>query len=196
MAWMLKRLNSLAFVVALTVSGTAGAASLDLNLSDDAAEFKFATHSPLEGDAVLETQFSWLHEQSTSDGNSDVVALGLHMVDDATPGGTDFRVGIGGRVLAMEAGDVLDGTALAVGGYFRYTIPNMNRIGVGGELYHAPSIVSGGDLERYTQWAVRGEYQILRQANVYLGYRRVRPDFGGGAVTLESGLHLGLRLNF
>jgi hypothetical protein len=164
------------------------AVTVDLNLSDDAAELKFARKSR---GGMLQTQFAWLHEQD----NGDVVSAGLHMVDDANPGGSALDAGIGGRILFLDTPGP-DGAALAVGGYFRYTIPTMNRLGVGGELYHAPSIVSGGDLERYTQWAVRGEYQILRQANIYLGYRRVRPDFGGGAVTMESGLHAGLRLDF
>ncbi|MDQ2068516.1 YfaZ family outer membrane protein [Natronospira bacteriovora] len=176
------------FGLSLTVP-EARALTVGLNLSDDAAEFKFARTGR---GGMLQTEFNWLHEQD----NGDVVSVGLHMVDDANPGGPNLDVGIGGRLMFVDPTGPLDGVALGVGGYFRYTIPTMNRLGIGGELYHAPSIVSGGDLERYTQWAIRGEYQVLRQANIYIGYRRVRPDFGGGAVTLESGLHAGLRLNF
>lgn len=166
--------------------------TLDLNLSDDAAEFKYATPTATD---KLELQVGWLHEEQ----NGDLAHVGLHMVDDALPGSDRLDIGIGGRLFAMEvAGDTApDGAGLAVGGYFRYTFPRMDRLGVGGELYYAPSVVSSGDLESHAQWAVRGEYQILRQANVYLGYRRVRPEFeDGGSVTFESGLHVGLRLDF
>ncbi|MCP1726393.1 hypothetical protein J2T60_000358 [Natronospira proteinivora] len=183
---MFKVLKIITISFFLLGSGPVAALTLDLNLSDESAELKVANQG-----GILETQFSWIHEQD----HGDVLGLALHMVDDANPGGSRLDMGIGGRVLAVDTPGP-DGLALAIGGYFRYTIPNMNRLGIGGDLYHAPSIVSGGDLERYTQWAIRGEYQILRQANVYLGYRQVRPDFGGGSETLDSGIHVGLRLNF
>lgn len=190
---MPKLLIIIFFTILSLIATEVSAVTLDLNLSDDAAEFKYAQRSR---GGMLETQLGWMHEQD----NGDVVHAGLHMVDDANPGGSALEAGIGGRVLFVDApvsdGTTLEGFALAVGGHFRYTIPSMNRLGVGGEIYYAPSIVAGGDLEDFAQWAVRGEYQILRQANIYLGYRRVRPDFGGGAVTMESGLHAGLRLDF
>jgi len=183
---MFKALKILTIPAFVLVSGPATALTLDLNLSDESAELKVANQGEM-----LETQFSWMHEQD----NGNVLGLALHMVDDANPGGSRLDIGIGGRLVAVDTPGP-DGLALAVGGYFRYTVPGMNRLGLGGDLYHAPSIVSGGDLERFTQWAIRGEYQVLRQANVYLGYRRVRPDFGGGAVTMDDGLHVGLRLEF
>jgi hypothetical protein len=184
---MRKLLISVVFLGMFAHAPAAPALSLDLNLSDDAAEFKLGSVSR---GGILETQFSWLHEQD----RGDLLGLGLHMVDDANPGGSPLRIGIGGRLLAIDTPGP-DGMALAVGGHFRYTLPGMNRLGLGGELYYAPSIVSGGDLERHLQWALRAEYQILRQANLYAGYRRVRPNFGQ-TVTFESGMHVGLRLDF
>lgn len=204
MAWMLKRLNSLAFVVALTVSGTAGASSLDLNLSDEAAELRYETSIGLPN---MVTEAAWLHEQN----HGDIVSAGIYAKDDALPGSQVLTIAVGARVFIMDTveGEILapgstpgavndnpDGSGVAVGGRFRYTIPRMDRLGISGELYIAPSVVSGGDLDGFRQWAIRGEYQILRQANVYLGYRRVEPDFGGGSVDFESGIHAGLRLNF
>lgn len=185
---MRKFLIGLIFL-AMTWPGAAAALSIGLNLSDDAAELKVANRAQ---DGMLETQFSFLHEQN----RGDVAGIALHMVDDANPGGAPLNVGIGGRALFVDT-DGPNGGGLALGGHFRFTLPDMDRLGIGGELYYAPSIVAGGDLDRHLQWSLRGEYQILRQANVYIGYRQVRPAFEeGGSFRLDSGIHAGLRLDF
>lgn len=175
--------------LALAWPGSVAALSVDLNLSDDAAELKVGNKAR---DGMLETQFSFLHEQN----RGDIAGLALHMVDDANPGGAPLKVGIGGRAMFVDT-DGPNGGGLALGGHFRFTLPDMDRLGIGGEFYYAPSIVSGGDLDRHLQWSLRGEYQILRQANVYIGYRQARPSFeDSGSFRLDSGLHAGLRLEF
>lgn len=187
---MFKRLKLLPVIAVAWMPLPLAGMTLDLNLSDEAAEFRYAAGT---GVPNMETEVSWLHEQN----NGDILGVGVYAKDDALPGSQVLEIAVGGRLFAMETTENgPDGSGLAVGGRFRYTIPSMDRLGISGELYIAPSVVSGGDLDGFRQWAVRGEYQILRQANVYLGYRRVEPDFGGGSVDFESGLHAGLRLNF
>ncbi|WP_406672850.1 hypothetical protein, partial [Natronospira sp.] len=69
---MPKRLSYILFLALALAAGQASAFTLDLNLSDDAAEFKLAWHKQTGGEALLETQVSWLHEQD----NGDLLGLG------------------------------------------------------------------------------------------------------------------------
>lgn len=173
--------------------GTASAGSLDLNLSDDAVRLAFAT--PLA--SGLEADINFLHSEEDNRPDHDVASLGLHLVDDAAQGRTPFRVGVGAKVLFVDV-NVADGGALAIGGHMRYTLPNYNRFAIGGDIYFAPDVTSFGDTEKYLEYTVRGEYEILRQANVYLGYRRIRAEFTDFSddLTVDSGIHFGLRIAF
>lgn len=186
----MKRICNVLISLAIFLPLPAAAASLDLNLSDDAVRLKYRVSARNSG---LETNASLLHTQD----RGDVGAVGLHLVDDADPGSNTLEIGLGMQGVFMDT-DLADGGALAVGGRFRWTLPNFNRFGVGGQLYYAPDVTSFGDTERYREGAIRFEYQILRQADVYIGYRSVKADFFSPGIsrTIDSGIHAGFRLTF
>ncbi|HET9679110.1 MAG TPA: YfaZ family outer membrane protein, partial [Gammaproteobacteria bacterium] len=145
------------------------------------------------------------------DGEPDrnIAGLGFHLVADAAQGTTPFKVGIGAKLFFIDA-TVADGGALAVGGHARYTLPAFNRFAIAGQVYYAPDVTTFGDTTKYMQFGVRMEYEILRQANVFLGYRRARAEFdfedamagtpgalaGQQDVTLNSGVHFGFSILF
>lgn len=173
----------------LAATGAARASSLDLNLSGDAARLGFASTVTKTG---LEADFGYLYHED----DREVAALGLHLVDDAAQGGDPFRVGLGARAVFVDAG-TLSGGALAVGGHFRYIVPRYNRFGIGGAVYYAPDVVSFGDQQKYLELMLRGEYQVLRRASAYVGFRGVRAQFDGTRTrSLDSGLHAGLYIEF
>lgn len=179
------------------LAGTARAGSLDLNLGSDAFYGAYATAATNSG---LEFDVSYLHHEEDNEPDRDIAGLGLHLVDDAAQGETPFRVGVGARLFYLDA-TVADGGALAIGGHLRYSIPQYNRFAIGGHAYFAPDVTSFGDAEKYVQFGITAEYEILRQANVYLGYRRARAEYnfglaGSDEVTMDSGVHFGFRLFF
>lgn len=178
----------------LSSSSLAMGGTLDLNLSGDAVRLDFATPMSASG---LEADVSFLHHEEDNGVDADIAGLGLHLVDDAAQNVNPFRVGIGAKLFFMDT-EVLDGGALGVGGFFRWTLPQYNRFALGGSVHFAPDVVSFGDAETFLAYTVRGEYEILRQANVYIGYRRVRAEFTGvpDKVTLDSGVHFGIRITF
>lgn len=183
------RLIGLSLVLA---GGTASATDIDFNLSSDAARLGIVQPLSRPG---LEVNGSWLHHED----DGDILGAGLHLVDIADPGRGALDVGVGAQVFAVSLDDDdADGGALAIGGKFRYTWPTFNRFGIGGHLYYAPSVTSGGDIERYVEGALRAEYLILQNANAYLGVRqvRIRNDISNDTETFESGLHGGIRLRF
>jgi len=86
---------------------------------------------------------------------------------------------------------------LALGGLVRYSPPATQRLGIVGEVYLSPNIVTFGDANRYVETNVRAEYEVIPQAVAYVGYRRV--EFGidnRPNEILDEGVNLGVRISF
>jgi hypothetical protein len=181
-----------AAVAGALAAGSATAGSVDFNLSNDA--FRIGGAQQIAGNG-LEVDGDWLYE----DDNGNVFGLGLHLMDDANAGRGALDIGIGGKVFYVDFDDTsYDGGSLAIGGKFRYTWPTFNRFGIGGQLYYAPGVTSTGDIDSYLEAALRAEYLVLRNANAYIGLRTIRVGVEptDETETFESGLHVGIRLDF
>lgn len=179
-------LLTLTTVPALAVGG-----EFDINLNTDAIRVIIAGQL---SESKFRVDGGWLYEQD----RGDVGHIGLHLVGEASTGKQPVLAGLGGRMLYLNS-DVAnaDGYALALGGFFNYTLTAHNRIGFGGDLYFAPEILSGGDAEGYLEFGAWLGYNILRDATVYVGYRDISADFEqASGVTLDSGLNVGFRLRF
>lgn len=176
----------------LLTSGGASATSLNFNLSGEAA--RLGVVQPLQRNG-LQVGASWLHHED----DGDILAAGLHLMDDAQPGRGSLDIGVGAKIfLISEDSRDADGGALGIGGKFRWTWPTFNRFGIGGHAYYAPDVTSAGDIEEYMEAALRAEYLILRNANAYVGVRAIRigDEHTGDTETFESGLHAGIRIEF
>lgn len=110
--------------------------------------------------------------------------------------GTEAAAGLGARVVFADR-DGKTGGALALGGQFDVRLPGFERIGFSGYGYIAPEIISFGDIKSYSEYALDVEFEVVRAAAIYAGYRRVNvkpePD---GPSNADDGAHLGLRLSF
>lgn len=175
----------------LTLSPAVAANELDLNVSSDAA--RLTLNFDLSNNLLADG--SWLHHQD----RGDVLGAGLHLTGAATGGQNPVQAGLGGRLLWVDSdfGTGDDGQALAIGGFVTYTLPEYNRFVVGGSLYYAPDVLSFGDMTKYREYNAWAGYSVLRQGQVYLGVRGIKSDFkDSGSVTIDTGLHIGLRLRF
>lgn len=184
------------FVLLLaTAAGTAQAGNLDVNLAANAAAVDFTTQLT---DSGLEGDLSYLHHTDAVD----IAAVGLDLVGNASPVGSPLIFGIGGKLFFVDPKDpnTSTGSAVDLGAHFRYTWPDYNRFGIGGQLYYAPGIVSFQNLDHYLQFGVRAEYEVLRNADVYLGYRYISAAFKNGSqsgtLTLDSSFVVGMSLTF
>ncbi|MEE8118446.1 MAG: YfaZ family outer membrane protein [Gammaproteobacteria bacterium] len=178
--------------VLLTVTSFISHASeFNFDLSSDTVDLSF---TPPVSENGLQMDFGLLHNQD----EGSVAAAGLHVVDDATADGRGFIVGLGGKLFVIDSDRANDtGGAIGVGAHFRYVFPSYNRISVGGEAYYAPDILAFADTQEFLRFAVRGEYAVLRQARVFLGYRKVASNFKGTrSFDLDNGLHVGLNIEF
>ena len=177
-------------LLVLACAGT-HAAELDLNLNDDAARLSYAWDvSPRN----LRVDAGWLHHQD----RGDVINIGLHLTGEASGGSNPLVGGLGGKVFIINPdGTNLDATVLGVGGFIRYTLPTYDRFNVYAHAYFAPDVLSFGDGDRYQEVEARIGYNVLREADVYLGVRYSNIEFEPfGDVTMDNGLHAGIQLRF
>jgi len=174
-------------------TGAASATTFDFNLASNAARVGLTQPLTTTG---LEVGGGWLHHQD----NGEILDAGLHLVNDANPGRGSLKVGLGAKLFYVNFDErgLDDGSSVAIGGKFRYTWPDFNRFAIGGHLYYGPSVTSAGDLKSYGEAAIRAEYLVLRNANAYIGVRRIRVgvDPRDDTETFESGVNAGIRLDF
>jgi len=175
-------------------AATAGADTLGVDLSSDAAKLSFLRPLPPEG---LEAGGGLM----IHDDDGEIIEADLHLVDRPEPGRNALVLGIGGKLpVIMDDRRDADGAALAIGGKLRWTLPQYNRAAVAGNLYYAPSATSFSDIDGYQEYAVRGEFQILEQANVFVGYRNIELSYDGrsrgGDRDFDDGVYAGLNIDF
>ncbi|MEM7764204.1 MAG: YfaZ family outer membrane protein [Pseudomonadota bacterium] len=183
--------GSLVLTLALALTATGHAAELDLNLNDDAARLSFASDITARN---LRFDLGWLHHQD----RGDVVNVGLHLTGEASPGANPVIGGLGGKIFVIDPDALnVDAVVLGIGGYLRYTMPQYDRINVYAHAYIAPDVLSFGDGDRFHEVEARIGYNVLREADVYIGLRNISANFDNGAeLTVDTGLIAGIQLRF
>lgn len=166
----------------------AQSSELDFNLSDEAFALSFAQAQS----GGMQVDYGLLHQED----DINIATLGLHLVDNAASADAPFQVGLGGRLGYIDT-DGPSGGMLAIGAWGRYNFPGANRFALAADVHFAPGVTSFGDVDNYLSYSVRGEYEVLRNGSLYLGYRRVEADFDvADNVDLDKGLHFGMRFTF
>ncbi len=164
---------------------------LDLSLNANALRVQYA-HDFESNQLSLDG--GWLYHED----NGSAVHVGLHLIDLAASGRDKVEAGIGGRVVYTNGDSSRqNGFAVPLGGFVRITPRAMNRLSVSGSAYYAPSILSIGDMEKYQEFSIRVSYNVLRQADAYIGARYVRGDYDDAPdVRYDTGMHIGMTLRF
>ena len=190
---MFKR--TLTALVLVTLSASAAAQKIDINLSQDSARFSYISLVGGSTYGRTELNFGLLYNE---DDNS-ALDIGLHVIDVAgskTPG---LEVGVGPRFyyVSLDKPDA-DGAAIALGGHLRYKLPSVPRLALHGSAYYAPSITSTMDADNLYEFGFRIAYELLPTADAYIGYRRLRAKFDEGikSQTIDSGAFFGVRFAF
>ncbi len=125
-----------------------------------------------------------------------LVHLGVLATGDVGAKGAEAGAGLGVRAVFADRGDA-SGAALALGGQFEVRLPGFERVGLSGYGFIAPKILSFSDLRSYSEYALDVEFEVVRAAAIYAGYRRVnvKPE-PSGPSNADDGAHIGLRLSF
>jgi hypothetical protein len=164
---------------------------VDLSFNSDAARLQYVRDLR---STTLRLDGGWMHH--TDNGNA--VHVGLHLSDLASDGVNPLQAGLGGRIVYTN-GDLTDqdGFAVPIGGYLRYTPGRFNRLSVSGEVYFAPDVLSLGDAEKYEEYAVRLAYNLMREADIYMGARYIKGEYKKARdARFDTGMHIGITLRF
>jgi hypothetical protein len=192
---VIMKLNVLfpAMFATLVSSATIAGGAVDFALSN--------TSVRLEHDAVLVgtgAHFSTgvLYNEETSNW---ALSVGFNAVD-ATMANKELIGGVGFKGLVMRT-EVADfGAGIGVGGFLRWQPDFMNGLGLEGQGYFAPSILSFGDLNTSYETVARLTYKVLPQARAFIGYHELRgfydvPDETNSA-SVDSTFHIGFRITY
>lgn len=180
----------------LLLSTTAGAETLDLNISGDAV--RAALSGPLAFGERNNARYDLGYLYSDDrDARLNIGHAALMVSGDAGARNANVEVGLGLRAAGIDQRGG-SGGAVSVGGDFDLRLPDFNRIGLVGYAFYAPSVLAFGDVERYIDAAITLDYEIIRDASVYAGVRQVRVDIEdiGGSDLRDNSVIVGLRLNF
>ena len=184
----------LAFLCLAAAAAGAQAEQVDINLSDEVLRATFEAPLPSERLGGIYEFGALLGERGGVDFHQGHV--GLLVTGDAGARDANVTAGLGGRVFLLDS-DGPDGGGLALGGRVDARLPAFNRIGVIAYAYGAPSASTFGDLEAWYEYAVSLDYQVLKGASVYVGWRQLKVDVEDfGNATVDTGFHGGLRLSF
>ena len=178
-------------------SASALADALDVNLSNDVAEFQYIATMGNMGQGKSEGHAGFLYNDADN-AMGDVGLLVMNTGDSAAI--ASLGVGIKAVAAKIERNNSM---ALAIGGQIRITPADDKKFGIVGQVYYAPDIVTFGDAENFVQTGVRVEYEIMQQAAVYVGYRKIKFDINvlpapvsAVGVVLDEGVHVGVRIAF
>ena len=179
-----------AVLIGLAVAAPAASDSLDLNLHDDALRVTYSTGAFRHG---LDLDLGYLYAKKRGQ-TGHVVHAGLQVAGQNLSDQGEFDVGLGGRLVYTDTRNG-DGANLALGGSVRFS--PIRLVGFNASLFYAPSITSFMDSERYREWGVSVDYQLLARGFVYLGYRNVETRIKNhGTHEIDDSLHLGMKLLF
>jgi predicted porin len=189
---MLRRFLALSL---FAISSVSFADTVDISLSNSAAQFKLGVTSGIAGKSDLFAAFMY------NDANSMLGEAGLLVLNEegSVPG---LSLGIGAKAVFASLNKIAASrktvSGVALGGQLRYEVPANRRLAFVGEYHYAPKIISFGDADNYSQGALRAEYSISALTQAYVGYRTTKfvlvNNQGNGV--LDKGAHIGVRLSF
>ena len=176
----------------LAFSTTALADAFDINLNDSSVQLQYRASMGHDTLGRSELHFGYLYTNK----NNTLVDFGILVQDEVGSNAPGVTVGVGLKGLIAKAQNN-NARALAIGGLVRFAPFSDSRFGISGLVYMSPNIVTFGDADRFIETGVKLDYEVIPQAVVYLGYRKIRfnmkvaPD-----STLDEGAHIGVKISF
>lgn len=189
-------LQALAATALLGLSAAASAETFDASLSQDTV--RIAVNGPLSRlFAVDKGEYSLGGVGGEIDDFSDDNFYALHggvmLTGEAGP---NLEAGLGARGQFVDA-DSAEGGGLALGGQLRLKLMQADRLRFNAGVWYGPNASIGGDFDEFTEFSASVGYEVLRDAELYVGYRSIEVSIDDGPeVDLEDGAHVGIRLQF
>ena len=182
--------SRISLMVLSLAAAPAFAGDVDLSLTNDSVKGQvnfFGTNNDIQ----LGPGYTY-HE-----GGRDIFNADFHAQGRTAIGNLPTTAGIGMRGIFWDQGRA-DGGALGLGGFATVNIPNVPGLSFTGGLHYAPSILSFGDSDDMTSLELRGSYRVIRNAEVFAGYRYLNTDIENSSrdVNLDEGVMAGMKIFF
>ncbi|MGJ8671222.1 MAG: YfaZ family outer membrane protein [Oceanococcus sp.] len=173
------------------------AAELDLTLGNDSVRGEYvAAVGTKRADNVAALDAGVLYSE---DQNRDRILghVGLMIFGDTGAKKANVKAGVGVRVVVFDADGLDESAAISLGGTLTGRVPDFNRLGGRAWAFYAPGVSSFSDLDGYLEYGASLDYQLIRQAFIVVGYRKLEAELeAGGDVRIESSGFFGLRMVF
>ena len=191
---MFSALRLIALVLCAMISSSLYARTFDINLSSDAAQFKYASLIGATNYGRTELGFGFLYNED----DNMLGEISLLVIDEAGTKSPGLELGVGPKLYIADPDDPsIDFVAIGLGGQLRYKNLNVPRVVYGASLFYAPSIVSFGDADQMYEFDMRIEYELLPTANIYLGYRSIQADIKNRKdIEIDESAMIGLQFKF
>lgn len=178
-------------LITLASAPFAYAGDVDLSLTNNSAKGQVNFFGS-NNDTQLGAGYTY-HE-----GSRHIANLDFHAQGRTALGNLPTTAGIGVKGIAWDD-HKLDGGALGIGGYATVNLPRVPGLSFTGSLHYAPSILSFGDSDDMTNLELRGSYRVIRNAEVFAGYRYLNTDLDApyrGDINLDEGVLAGIKVYF
>jgi hypothetical protein len=128
-----------------------------------------------------------------------LLQAGFKLRQDVT-GVKGLRFGLGFKGTHTEVGNHKH-SAIPLGVELAYTLPINSAIPIiiSGSLDYAPSVLSFKDADSYMEKRIELGVQIVEQATIFVGYRKIDTDFEtryGGDYTYNDTGYIGFKIRF
>ncbi|MGI9292132.1 MAG: YfaZ family outer membrane protein [Gammaproteobacteria bacterium] len=183
--------STAALAAALLLCTSAIADELDLSFNEDAFRIVYARDFDTN-------DLSWDAGFLNHSDNGWIINGSLYLSGFASDGVNPLEAGLGIRTGWVDGDNSgQNGVPFAPGGYLKYTLPNYNRISIRADVYYAPDVLTVDDLEAYKDYSIRVSYNLLREADIYVGARYVKGEFDNDtSQRFDTGMNLGVNLRF
>lgn len=110
-------------------------------------------------------------------------------------------ISVGTRLYYANVGNATtsssDIAAIAIGGELLFIPQNFGGLGFGFHYFVAPSVVTFMDGENFNEYGFRLSYELTKQADVYLGYQKVKAKLTNGTeLEVDSSAYFGIGMRF
>ena len=133
--------------------------------------------------------------------NSDKKLLGAGVgATNSVEGLEGVELTFGGKVIWAEVGEE-DFTALPLMAKLRYSFPplmyNIPPVGLEAKALYAPSALSFGDSENYSEFRVDADIEMIENVRLYAGYRNIHAGYKDIANDLfDNSYYAGLKITY
>lgn len=158
------------------------------------------TNETIQGDANINMDTFGIDVGAAHDTDEKASSgyLGLSVQDSEGESGP-LEIGIGVRLYAIDANRIDDSlsAALSLGGWYRYTLPEANRISIYASLYYAPKVLSFSNLDHMHNTDIRLEYMTMRNARAFIRYGNTVGVYNDNSRTeINKGFSVGATVSF